>query len=136
MLDDIKMWLAGAFLVGMVVPAAVKMSVAAIKKYWGNALDRSLSMDLIGTKDPVLKVKLQKVALAVVEVIEYVVPDRGKGQEKFAKADALLASVPLLAPLPALRKALIEWACEMMWASDDEMKKRLPDGPPPAPPAA
>lgn len=127
MLDDIKVWLTGAFLAGIVVPWIIKAGSAAVSKYFGGALDKSLALEKV--KDPVLRGKLEHVALAVVDVLEYVTPDRGKGAEKFAKADALLSRIPLLVALPALRKGLIEWACQMMWQADDEMKKRVPPTP-------
>ncbi len=124
MLDDIKVWLTGAFLAGIVVPWIIKASAAAVSKYFGGVLDRSLALEKV--KDPVLRGKLEHVALSVVDVLEYVTPDTGKGKDKFAKADAMLAKVPMLASLPEIRAQLIEWACKMMWAADEEMKKRLP----------
>lgn len=139
MLEDIKVWLIGAVVVGSVIPMLVKWSVGWIKKNLGEQLHIGLALESI--KDPILRAKLQKVSLAVVEVVEYVTPGRGKGVEKFAKADALMASIPLLAALPALRKALIEWACQMLWAADetlqDEIKEHQPipaDEVPPVPP--
>lgn len=145
MLEDIKVWLVGSLLVGMAIPPLVKASVAWVRKSVDKGLDYSQMLHEV--HDPLLRAKLQKVALAVVEVVEYLVPDRGKGAEKFAKADAMMSTIPFLAALPNLRKALIEWACEMMWGVDDTLKNNIkanqqpPDDPetatkPPEPPAA
>ena len=123
-MEDIKMWMAGVFICGMVMPWIIKASVAAVKDRFGSALDKSLALEKV--KDPVLRGKLEHVSLAVVDVLEYITPDSGMGREKFDRADALLASIPLLKGLPSVRASLVEWACQVMWAADDEMKKRLP----------
>lgn len=143
MLTDIKTWLVVAVVVGMVIPSIINMAKAWVNKDFKAALDKSLTLEQV--QDPGLRKRLQAVSLAVVDLQEYITPDRGTGQDKFAKADAALASIPLLAKNAGIRKALIEGACELMWSADDVMKAEVKEHkaeadaaaePPAAPPAA
>lgn len=134
MLDSIQNWIVGVALVSLAVPLVVKAAKAYLNRNLKRVLDKSLTLDEV--RDPVLRAKLLRVSDALVDLTEYVTPDRGTGQEKFAKVDAVLAQVELLNKNAGLRKALIEGACELLWSADDVMKNELKEHrPPSAPPA-
>lgn len=81
------------------------------------------------TADPRLNEILRGLGYYSVLLAEYVCPDRGKGQERFAIADAKLAKLRIP---EKIRKIIIE---EGVWTMDDRMKNALanekkPDVPP------
>ena len=71
------------------------------------------------TPDPKLNELLKAHALTGVKVAEYIMPDRGKGIERFAMVDAWLARFKVPA---SMRKLIIE---EAVYTMDDEMKKAI-----------
>lgn len=74
-------------------------------------------------QDPELKTLIKDAANTNVRLVEYLIPDRGKGAEKFDWVDSQLARIPALAVAPILRKKIIETACQIMWSADDAGKE-------------
>ncbi|HLE82463.1 MAG TPA: hypothetical protein VJA25_14520 [Dehalococcoidia bacterium] len=71
------------------------------------------------TPDPKLNELLKAHALSGVKLAEYMIPDRGKGIERFAMVDAWMAKFKVPA---VIRKMLIE---EAVYTMDDEAKKAI-----------
>jgi hypothetical protein len=131
MFKSMETWGICLVVVSIGLPLAIKAAKAYINRDFKNILDKSMKLEDI--KDPILREKLKKISLDVVDLMEYLIPDRGRGAEKFAKADAALASIPLLSANPGIRKALIEGGCEIMWTADDALKAEVKEHLPPTP---
>ncbi len=74
-------------------------------------------------QDPELKTLIKDAVNTNVRLAEFLIPDRGKGAERFAWVDSQLARIPALAAAPVLRKKIIDTACQIMWATDDAAKE-------------
>lgn len=75
-------------------------------------------------QDPVLKGLYLSLALDIVRIVEYEIPDKGKSEEKYkAAADKLCAILPMLKGNESKVKELIESAVEAM---DKELKNHIP----------
>ena len=134
MFTNLQNWIIGVVILTIALPMLVKLGKTFLTRDLKNVLHKSMTLEQVA--DPQLREKLKRISMALVDLLEYNTPDRGKGAEKFAKADAALASIPLLSANPDIRKALIEDACELMWTADDVMKVEVQEHQPPAPPAA
>lgn len=110
---------AGGAFGGVVVkafwPKVKSMIGLHAKKFVGDQVKGLLDKDV---KDPVLKEKIRKATLANVELVEYLIPDRGQGTDKKARVQEALRRV-----FPSLAADLIADAIEEAVYSSDEVFK-------------
>lgn len=99
---------------GLVVWAMKKWLVPAYAKKVSAIISKAMHPD---TADPKLNELLRAHALTGIRLAEYLIPDRGKGGERFAMVDAYLAKFHIP---DDIRKLIIEEGVGVM---DDELKK-------------
>jgi len=116
-----------ALAIGAAIPLAFMLAGKLIPARLANALAGLLNKQmgkLDAIDDPIRKGLYVSLALDLVRIAEYELPDKGKGEEKYkAVAAKLCAAIPLLKGQEDRIKALIEAAVVAM---DNELKKEIP----------
>jgi len=105
------------------LPIAFIIGTKYAKKFIGDLGSSTIAKgmkNLDNIDDPVLKKKMQKLALAFCEVAEYLVPDKGMGKVKFEMVSKkMIATLPFLKGQEKRLKKLIDSA---VIAMDVELK--------------
>ena len=117
----------GIFGMGVAIPLVFVAGKKFLPKYFGGIVAKLLGkglseMDEI--KDPVEKILVQNIAVAVVKWAEYKIPDKGQGRARFETAAAKLCAM-----LPFLKgrdKDLADIIENAVVAMDDELKRVEP----------
>lgn len=114
---------AGGAVFGIVLAIATKYVPNKISGLVGGFLGKQIgSIDNI--KDPIRKGLYLSLALDLVRIAEFEIPDKGKGEEKYTLvANKLCAVLPFLKGQEGHIKDLIESAVAAM---DNELKKQIP----------
>lgn len=110
--------------VGISLPIAFMLGKKYIPLLAGNAAARALKEGMAkvdSIPDPVEKELVRNIALDVVKWVEYKMPDKGQGKEKFhLAAEKLCALLPFLKGRDADIETIIE---NSVLAMDNELKK-------------
>jgi hypothetical protein len=127
LLLGIKTYLAAkgeAVLLGALVPVAVAFLGKWIPKFIGNYTAKFLDTrlgEIDKINDPVRRELYEGLALQVVKIVEYEIPDAGKGAERYKLAAAKICGfLPFLKGHDDVIKDFIEKAVNAM---DEEFKK-------------
>lgn len=117
----------GAFALGAVIPLVFVLVKKYIPAQLGKALSGALAKEMkaIGDiKDPKLKALVMALAVDLVKIAEYELPDPGQGAERYKRVAAKLCEMlPILKGQDKRIEELIEAAVNAM---DAELKKNIP----------
>lgn len=117
----------GAVAIGAAIPMVLLFAKKLIPAKLGSMVSGLLGKQMgkiDEIQDPVRKGLYLTLALDIVRIVEYEIPDKGKGEEKYKiAAEKLCAVLPILKGQEAKIEEIIESAVEAM---DKELKKQIP----------
>lgn len=86
----------GIFSIGMAIPVLLALGKKFIPKYFGSMFSKSLAQgmkNIDSIQDPVRRQLVHNIALDLVKLAEYEVPESGAGAEKYQKVASWLCSM-------------------------------------------